>query len=176
VDECHLCWGDVCGYVWGKTNIRIEIPIENERKKQTYYGALNYQSKEFVLKDYETGNSENTVDFMKYLQGEYKDKRIVLIWDGATYHKSKSVKDFLTSENHGKDRAEWSLTCILFAPHSPEQNPVEDVWLHGKNGLRSIWHLLTSFPAVTYLFEFCLNYQKFDFDKIKWYSPCSDPC
>jgi hypothetical protein len=49
----------------------IETPIENERKKQTYYGALNYQSKEFILKDYETGNSENTVDFMKYLQAEY---------------------------------------------------------------------------------------------------------
>ncbi len=27
VDECHLLWGDVCGYVWGKTNIRIEVPI-----------------------------------------------------------------------------------------------------------------------------------------------------
>jgi transposase len=173
VDECHLCWGDVCGYVWGKTNIRIEILIENERKKQTYYGALNYQSKEFVLKDYETGNSENTVDFMKYLQAEYKDKRIVLIWDGATYHKSHYVKDFLASENHGKDRVEWPFTCILFAPHSPEQNPVEDVWLHGKSGLRSIWHLLASFPVVKYLFEFCLNYQKFDFHKIQWYLPCS---
>jgi putative transposase len=22
VDECHLLWGDVCGYVWGQTNIR----------------------------------------------------------------------------------------------------------------------------------------------------------
>jgi hypothetical protein len=21
--ECHLLWGDVCGYVWGKTKIRV---------------------------------------------------------------------------------------------------------------------------------------------------------
>jgi hypothetical protein len=21
IDECHLLWGDVCGYVWGKTKI-----------------------------------------------------------------------------------------------------------------------------------------------------------
>jgi transposase len=134
---------------------------------------LSNRSKEFILKDYETGNSENTVDFMKYLQAEYQDQRIVLIWDGATYHKSQYIKDFLALGNHGKDRVEWPFTCILSAPHSPEQNPVEDVWLHGKNGLRSIWHLLASFPAVKYLFEFCLNYQKFDFHKIKWYLPCS---
>jgi hypothetical protein len=23
--------GDICGYVWGQTKIRIEIPIENEK-------------------------------------------------------------------------------------------------------------------------------------------------
>ncbi len=27
VDECHLIWGDICGYVWGKTDSRIEVPI-----------------------------------------------------------------------------------------------------------------------------------------------------
>ena len=35
VDECHLLWGDVCGYVWGKTSERVEIPMTNEREKQT---------------------------------------------------------------------------------------------------------------------------------------------
>lgn len=41
IDECHVLWGDVCGYVWGKTNIRIEVPLTNERERQTYFGALN---------------------------------------------------------------------------------------------------------------------------------------
>lgn len=35
VDECHLLGNDVCGYVWGKTNIRIEIPIKNIKDRQT---------------------------------------------------------------------------------------------------------------------------------------------
>jgi putative transposase len=26
IDECHLLWGDVCGYFWGKRTERIEIP------------------------------------------------------------------------------------------------------------------------------------------------------
>jgi len=45
IDECHLLWGDVCGYVWGKTKIRIEVSMTNQRERQTYFGALNYQTK-----------------------------------------------------------------------------------------------------------------------------------
>lgn len=41
-DECHLLWGDLCGYVWGKTSERVEIPMTNERSKQTYYGAVDF--------------------------------------------------------------------------------------------------------------------------------------
>jgi len=40
-DECHLLWGDLCGYVWGKTDERIELPIVNERQKQTYLGLTH---------------------------------------------------------------------------------------------------------------------------------------
>ncbi|WP_088431532.1 IS630 family transposase [Halomicronema hongdechloris] len=173
LDECHLLWGDVCGYVWGKTDMRIEIPITNERIRQTYYGALNYQTKEFILHPYEKGNGENTVAFMKYLQEQNPGKQIALIWDGASYHKSQEIKDFLATVNHGKEETEWQFKCILFAPNSPEQNPVEDVWLQAKNSLRRFWRLCRSFPAVKYLFEFFIDHQKFDFSKIEEYSPCS---
>ncbi|MEN9234369.1 MAG: hypothetical protein Q6J74_09785, partial [Gloeomargarita sp. DG02_1_bins_92] len=32
-----------------------------------------------------------------------------------------------------------------------EQNPVEDVWLQGKNFLRGFWHRLKSFSTVKWL-------------------------
>ncbi len=71
LDECHLLWGDTCGYVWGKTNQRIEVPVVNERQKQTDYGALNLCTQEFWLKAYEKGNSEFTIAFIHYLLAEY---------------------------------------------------------------------------------------------------------
>lgn len=40
-DECHLMWGDVCGYVWGPQSDRVKIPIVNEQKRQSYFGALD---------------------------------------------------------------------------------------------------------------------------------------
>lgn len=175
IDECHLRWGDVCGYVWGQTNIRIEIPMTNAKNRQTYFGALNYQTKEFIVHEYDTGNGVNTVDFMKYLQARYPQQRIVFIWDGASYHRSAEVKEFLAHMNDQDEVSQWQLTCILFAPNAPQQNPVEDVWLSGKNGLRKFWSLCKSFPAVKWLFKFFTNDQKFDFPKLEQYAPCSTP-
>lgn len=62
IDESHLLWGDVCGYVWGKTNIRVEVPRTNQKERQTYLGALNYQTKK-IVREYGTGNSENKIQF-----------------------------------------------------------------------------------------------------------------
>jgi len=145
----------------------------NERSRQTYFGALNYQTKEFLLREYDGANGASTIAFMKYLRSKFRGKRIVLIWDEATYHKSREIKEFLASVNQGKAENEWELTCILLAPNCPEQNPVEDVWLHGKNFLRSFWYRLQSFSTVKWLFKFALSHQKFAFPKIDQYSPRS---
>jgi hypothetical protein len=34
-DECHLLWGDVNGYIWGKTSERVSVCVGNSRCKQT---------------------------------------------------------------------------------------------------------------------------------------------
>jgi len=62
-DECHLLWGDTLGYVWGKKNERIELPITNERTRQTYYGAIDIHTREFVLSAFDKANGDHTVAF-----------------------------------------------------------------------------------------------------------------
>lgn len=138
VDECHLLWGDVCGYVWGQTNIRIEIPIKNEKERQTYFGGLNYQTKEFVIREYSAGNSENTVAFIKDLQLQCPGPRIVVIWDGASYHRSDEMKAFLASVNSGYESAHWQVTCILFAPNAPQRSSCRRCLVTGKEFLEKI--------------------------------------
>jgi len=61
----------------------------------------------------------------------------------------------------------------IFAPYDPRQNPVEDVWLRGKNFLRRMWSILESFEAAKSIFKFYLQHEVFDFAKIQKYSPCS---
>lgn len=106
LDECHLLWGDLCGYVWGKTDRRIVVPIANERQRQTYFGALNYHTKEFLVQSYDRGNWEQTIAFLQYLQQQCPNQRIAVIWDGASYHRSGEIKAYLESlNNNGKSPA-----------------------------------------------------------------------
>lgn len=197
IDECHLLWGDVCGYVWaaafggklpervvggilpptishpetclGQTNIRVKVPMTSQREKQTYFGALDYRSKEFLVQAYPAGNSENTIKFLHYLQASRPGQKILVIWDGASYHKSAEIKDYLQSVNQGLSEQEWQLTCILFAPHAPEQNPVEDLWLQAKNFVRKFYYLCKSFSGVKRLFTLVTHHQIFDFSKLYMY-------
>lgn len=165
-DECHLLWGDICGYVWGKKQERIEIPIINERERQTYYGAVNLYTQECVIQRASAGNSEATVAFLKYLQGKNEDKQIAIIWDGASYHRSQEVKDYLAHTNHALDESSWKITCIRFAPNDPKQNPIEDIWLQAKRFIRKFYHLCKSFATVKFFFEFITHRQIFNFPKL----------
>lgn len=173
LDECHLLWGDICGYVWGKTNIRIEVPITSEREKQTYFGALDYFTREFLIQAYPTGNSQHTITFLNYLQAQRPGQRIAVIWDGASYHRSAELKEYLKSVNDILDESTRQITCIRLAPNAPEQNPVEDIWLHAKRFVREFYHLCQSFSAVRCLFELVTNHQTFDFPKLSEYKMTS---
>ena len=169
IEECHLLWGDVCGYVWGKTKIRVEVPMTNQKERQTYLGALNYQTKQFFVQEYGAGNSENTVLFVKYLQSLNKGARILIFWDGASYHKYAEMREYLGLVNQDLEKSEWLIRCELFAPNAPEQNPVEDIWLRGKNFLREHWYLCKSFPLIKKLFMLVTHCQTFDFSKLNMY-------
>ena len=169
LDECHLLWGDLCGYVWGKTDQRIDVPIASERQRQTYYGAFDYHSKQFYVQAYEAGNSDNTIAFVKYLRSLDEQARVLIIWDGASYHRSHQLREFLAEVNAGLPSHEWNIECVRFAPHAPEQNPVEDIWLQAKQFIRKFFMLCKSFAVVKYLFEFVTHQQRFTFEKAFMY-------
>jgi len=168
-DECHLLWGDLCGYVWGKTNERIKVKIVNERSKQTYYGAVNLSTQQCFIQAYKAGNSESTIAFLQYLLSQYPQSRIALLWDGASYHRGQEVRAYLESVNQGLDHNNWKITCIRFAPNAPQQNPIEDIWLQGKRFIQECYHLCKSFSVVKYLFEFLIHQQIFNFPKLFTY-------
>lgn len=176
LDECHLLWGDVCGYGWSKRNQRVEVEVQSTKERQTYYGALDYLTKRFVVHEYSAGNQENTIEFLQYLQslGE-ASTRWVILWDGASYHRSKQVQEYLAEVNRGRSEAEWKLTLVRLAPNAPEQNPVEDVWLQGKQFIRKYARLCESFKSVKLLFRLVTHCQVFDFPKAFMYGYCSSP-
>jgi len=79
------------------------------------------------------------------------------------------MKKYLEAVNRGLEEKNWKVTCLLFESNAPEQNPVEDIWLKGKNFLRRHFYKNKTFQNVkTSFFDF-LNQQIFDFNKLGWY-------
>lgn len=71
--------------------------------------------------------------------------------------------------NQGLEAKDWKVTCIALAPNAPDQNPVEDVWLKGKNFLRQHFYENKTFEQVKKCFFNFLDNQVFNFGKVKWY-------
>lgn len=140
----------------------------NQRKKKTFYGAVNYYTRETVVKEYEGGDSKNTVDFVEYLRMKSGFKNILLIWDGASYHKNGEMKSYLEKINKGYEE-NFRVACMLFAPNAPEQNPMEDVWNIAKRHLRKNFSDFFSFNDVIKSFGDFIDTHCFNFPKLHLY-------
>ena len=79
------------------------------------------------------------------------------------------MPEFLREVNQGLEKSDWMITCELFAPHAPEQNPVEDIWLQAKRFIRECWYLSGSFSMIKDLFMLATHYQFFEFSKLNMY-------
>lgn len=173
IDECHLLWNDICGYLWNLISNPLKIPILNPKERQTYYGALNLLTKEFILLTYPQGNGENTVSFVRHLQARHPQAKVLLIWDGATYHRGEEMRKFLAQSNDEMPPELWPITCERFAPYSPEENPVEAIWLQLKTLLRRFYRFGKNFKVVKHLFQLFVDLQLFNLPDFKNYDAFS---
>lgn len=90
------------------------------RKNMSLYGFLDVQTGEETAYCAEMQNSKNTIVALKNLAEKYKDKRIVLFWDNASWHKSEEVRDYLKTTTQFK--------LYNFPPYAPDLNPQEHIW------------------------------------------------
>jgi len=171
LDECHLIWDDARGYSWAPSKQRVEVSMTNFRERQTYYGAIDPVSGTVHVIPTDNADGNWTMIFVEYLRQEYGEKRLFLLWDGASYHQGVEMQEYLEGVNLHLARDAWRVTCILFAPNAPEQNPIEDVWLKAKQYLRKYWYLCQHFKDVMRLFEEAFDKLSFHFEKLHMYLP-----
>jgi transposase len=79
-------------------------------------------------------NSGYTLEFLQYLLrvAEEKGKQaLVVIWDNASWHKSKGVPEWVKGHNHQvKQEGGVRLLTYLLPIKSPWLNPQEPHWVH----------------------------------------------
>ncbi len=170
IDECHLKGGDICGYGWGNRQERRQVDVENYRDSQTYFGAVDCLNGEVVLAAAERANSDSTIDFIQKLQTLSQGARIVLVWDGASYHRSHQLRAFLAQVNQGD---EWKVHCLRFPPYAPQENPIENLWGQAKQLLRQMHQRCRSFQLTRRLFELFFEYQLHTLPDLRSYNAFS---
>ena len=66
-------------------------------------------------------NEAKLIEFLPQLRRAFRRKKIILVWDGLTSHRSRKTKAYLHEQHR------W-LTAVRLPPYAPDLNPVESVW------------------------------------------------
>ena len=103
-------------YCWCRKGIRPSVPCHHIREYRYAYGAVEPLIGDscFLIMPYCNTVCMNL--FLEQLSASYPDDYIVLICDGAAWHKSGTLKVFRNIE------------LMFIPPYTPEMNPVEQIW------------------------------------------------
>ena len=78
-------------------------------------------------------NTSNIVKALTDLTLRYPGKKIVVVWDNASYHNSKELNLKLKEVENLR-----RVQLIYLPPYSPDKNPIEHVWNEAKNSISNL--------------------------------------
>ena len=120
-DEASFAqWGSL-GYTWAPIGQQPLIKTTGKRKAYKVFGAIDFFSGRLFYQG--IVGKLNAASYIRFLTQILHQTRhpIFLVQDGAPYHRSTTVKDFLVQ--HAK-----RLTVTQLPSYSPDYNPIEYLW------------------------------------------------
>jgi len=121
LDECEIHLHPTLTKVWTRRGIRPVIPAAGTNKRLCIYGALNYRTGQSHYMVHPKKNSRQFGEFLRQLVEHYPERRLVLVIDNASYHKTKAIRALLADH---RDR----VFVVWLPPYSPELNLIEGLW------------------------------------------------
>ena len=97
------------------------IEHTGSRKKFSAYISMVWPDQKLMYDFYDVMNSDNTIDHLEKLRKyvmKIRWKRLILIWDNASFHISRMVNDYV------KAQKDW-LTIVHLPKKAPYLNPNE---------------------------------------------------
>jgi transposase len=122
-DESRFGTHSKIGHAWFKTGTRPRVKVKLGFKNFYLYCAVNPKTGEEFTLILPNVNKEWMKIFMTEFYKKYKDRNIIMIMDGAGWHKDFK---YLLKETQ-------NIEIILQPSYSPELNPVERLWQYVKN-------------------------------------------
>jgi hypothetical protein len=95
LDEAHIHQDADLGYGWSERGQRLWIASPSPRlsDKLSFYGLYLYNEGEVRLWPYARANGEHTVDVLRRLRAEWPEDKLIVVWDGASYHRACMVRE-----------------------------------------------------------------------------------
>jgi transposase len=121
IDEAHVHQDADMGYGWSQRGRRLYVASSSPglHAKVSFYGIYLYSESQVRIWPYERANSVHTVDVLERLRAEFPSRSMIVLWDGASYHRSATVLEAA---------ARLDVQIIRLPTYSPDFMPVEALW------------------------------------------------
>lgn len=101
--------------------MRPIVPAAGVNQRLCIYGAMNYRTGQTHYLVHPKKNARQFADFLGQLLEFHSERKLVLVIDNASYHRTRAVLTLL------EDHADHVL--IIWLPrYSPELNLIEGLW------------------------------------------------
>ena len=103
-------------YCWCFPGLRPTVPCHHIREYRYAYGAVEPKTGDSFFLVLPYSNTECMNVFLRELSAKYPTDRIIIVCDGAAWHRAKTL---LLPDN---------IRLIFLPPATPEMNPIEQIW------------------------------------------------
>ena len=148
---------------WLPAGEPAKIDDSNAGKRICLFGYLNVKNGQQHAFKSKCINGDETIKTLEQIGQKYLGKKIVIIWDNGSYHRSEKIKEFLRITKH-------NFHLIQLPPYAPELNPQEHVWKAGRafaSNNKFIENIeLAADDFVNYLNNTIFNYKFLDLPRL----------
>ena len=121
VDEAHVHQDADLGYGWAKRGERFWVASSSPglSARVSFYGLSLSNEGQVRLWPYRRANGEHTIEVLRRLRAAFPDEALIVLWDGAPYHRAQAVREAARALN---------ITLMPLPGYSPDLMPVEALW------------------------------------------------
>jgi transposase len=121
VDEAHIHQDADLGYGWAERGERFLVASSSPglSARVSFYGLYLYNDGPVRLWPDRRANGEHTIDVLRRLRAEAPERKLIVLWDGAPYHRAQAVREIATT---------LGIDLMPLPGYSPDLMPVEALW------------------------------------------------
>jgi len=121
LDEAHIHQDADLGYGWAERGQRLWIASSSPRlsARVSFYGLYLYNEGQVRLWPFRRANGDHTIEVLRRLRAEWPDRKLLVLWDGAPYHRAQAVREAARA---------LDIRLMPLPGYSPDLMPVEALW------------------------------------------------